>query len=153
MSLDSKLQTMRYEGWRGKVYKDTRGNPMVGWGFNLNDKLVKSMVPEDVRRGQRELTQAEGIPIFNKLYARAEKTARDYVGDKFDKVPEQLRNILTDMSYNMGDKINGFKDMKKAILTGDSQGIAFTMKDSKWFNQVGNRSKAHFNNIVSLGDY
>lgn len=151
--LEAKLSTMKYEGWRGNVYKDTRGNPTVGWGFNLNDKLVSSMIPDEVKTGKRELTQAEAFPIFDKLYSRAEQTARDYVGDSFDKLPETVRNIVTDMSYNMGDKVKGFEDMKKAILTGDSQGIAYAMKDSKWFNQVGNRSKAHFKDIVSMGDY
>jgi GH24 family phage-related lysozyme (muramidase) len=144
---------MNFEGWRGKVYKDTRGNPTVGWGFNLNDKLVKSMIPDDVRKGQRELTQAEGIPIFNKLYERAEKTARDYVGDKFDKVPEQLRNILVDMSYNMGDKIKGFKRMKTNILLGDTQGIAYEMRDSDWFGQVGRRSKAHYATVAGMDNF
>ena len=151
--LEDKLSTMKYEGWRGNVYKDTRGNPTVGWGFNLNDKLVNSMIPDDVKNGSRELTQAEGIPIFNKLYDRAEQTAKTYIGDKFDKLPDAVKSIVTDMSYNMGSKIKGFKDMKQAILTGDSQGIAYAMKDSKWFNQVGNRSKEHFKNIVSMGDY
>jgi GH24 family phage-related lysozyme (muramidase) len=153
MSLEAKLQTMKFEGWRGNTYKDTRGNPTIGWGFNLKDSLVKSLVPLDVQQGKRELTQAEAIPIFNKLYERAESTARDYIGDNFDKLPEQIKNIVTDMSYNMGDKVKGFEDMKKAILTGDSQGIGFAMKDSKWFKQVGNRSQAHFDSVVALGDY
>jgi GH24 family phage-related lysozyme (muramidase) len=153
MKLEDKLVTMKYEGWRGKPYNDTLGIPHIGWGFNLTDPIVKSAIPDDVKNGSRELTKSEAMPIFEKLYSRAEQTARDYVGDKFDKLPDAVKGIVTDMSYNMGSKIKGFKDMKQAILTGDSQGIAYAMKDSKWFNQVGNRSKAHFNNIVSLGDY
>jgi len=154
VSEEFKAQTKVFEGWRDKPYKDTRGVPTIGWGFNLNDKLVKALIPVEVKQGKRPLTKEEAMPIFDRLYTRAENTARAYVGFKeFDKLPEEVKDTVTDMSYNMGGKIHGFKDMKKSILAGDSLGIALAMKDSKWFKQVGNRSKQHYLSMVNMGDY
>jgi GH24 family phage-related lysozyme (muramidase) len=144
---------MKFEGWRDKPYKDSVGVPTIGWGFNLTDPVVASLIPEDVKQGKRALSQAEALPIFNKLYSRAEQTARDYIGDKFDKLPEQIKDVVIDMSYNMGDRINQFGDMKRAILSGDTQEIGFAMRDSKWFKQVGNRSKQHFATVTALENY
>lgn len=153
MSEIARKQTKQFEGWRDKPYIDTRGVPTIGWGFNLTDSLVKSLVPKDVQQGKRPLTKTEAMPIFDKLYARAESTARDYLGDKFDVLPDPVKDVVTDMSYNLGSKINGFKNMKKEILLGDTQGIGFEMMNSDWFKQVGNRSKQHYQTIVSLEDY
>lgn len=46
------------------------------------------------------------------------------------------------MAFNLGlTKLNKFVEMRKALLKGDYNKAADEMIDSKWYNQVGNRSK------------
>lgn len=153
MSMLPQEQTKMFEGWRGRRYLDTKGVPTIGWGFNMQDKLVKSLLPKDVLSGRRELKKEEAQPIFDKLYKRAEDTARKYVGESFDNIPSTARNVVVDMAYNMGGKLNEFEKMKKALLAGDYQGMGFEMRNSDWFKQVGNRSEKHYTDIVSMEDY
>ena len=54
---------------------------------------------------------------------------------------EQL-DILSNMTYNLGEGgIMNFKNMWSALEKGDIKTASTEMKDSKWYNQVGNRSR------------
>jgi len=137
-------QTKQFEGYRDKVYTDTRGNPTIGYGFNLNDKNMRSMVPADVIAGRRPLAQEEADNIFLTRYNQAARDAFNYLGPDMLKLDPQRQAIIVDMAYNMGpNKLAEFKRMKKAIQSGDYQRAASEMKDSDWYKQTGNRSKHH----------
>ena len=57
-------------------------------------------------------------------------------------MPVDKQEVLIDMSYNMGSaKLSSFKKMKSALQSGNYQQAAKEMEDSKWFKQVGRRSK------------
>jgi GH24 family phage-related lysozyme (muramidase) len=137
-------QTKQFEGFRDKVYTDTTGNPTIGYGFNLNDKNMRSLVPSDVISGKRTLSQEEADQIFLVRYNQAAKDAFSYLGDDMLKLDPQRQAIIVDMAYNMGpNKLAEFKQLKKAISTGDYTRAASEMKDSQWYNQTGNRAKHH----------
>jgi len=137
-------QTKQFEGYRDKVYTDTKGNPTIGYGFNLNDKNMRSMIPADVIAQKRPLTQEEADKIFIVRYNQAAKDAADFLGKDILKLDPQRQAIIVDMAYNMGpNKLAEFKKMKVAILTGDNQRAAAEMKDSSWYKQTGNRAKHH----------
>ena len=58
------------------------------------------------------------------------------------KMPDEVRAILTNMSFNLGGKrLKGFKKLIKAVKEGDYNKAADEMIDSTWYHQVGNRSK------------
>ena len=137
-------QTKQFEGFRGQVYQDTEGNPTIGYGFNLNDPAMRSMVPAEVIAGRRTLTPQEAEQIFLVRYEQAAQDAWGYLGETMNTLDPQRQAILVDMAYNLGpNKLAGFKKMREAIIAGDYPRAASEMKDSDWYKQVGNRSKHH----------
>ncbi len=141
--------TKEFEGFRGKVYKDTLGNPTVGFGFNLNDPEIKKQISPDIVSGRREMKISEAEPIFEKRYDIARKDAMSYIGPNvFNKLPEEKQNVIVDMSYNLGrNKLGGFKKFREAVIQGDDEKAAAELENSAWFKQVGRRSKHHVNVI------
>ncbi len=141
-----KRMTKSFEGFRGKIYMDSKGNPTIGYGFNLKDAGVRSLVPREVLQGKRTLTPKEADPIFENLYNRARNDAQYYAGERFHSLNPHQQDILTDMAYNLGlPKLLKFEDMRKGVQSGDENMTIKEMKDSDWFNQVGRRSKHHYN--------
>jgi lysozyme len=144
-------QTKDFEGFRSSAYLDTRGNPTIGYGFNLNDANIRSMVPAEVIAGKRQLSQQEADRIFMIRYNQAALDALRYIGyDTMKKLDPQRQAILVDMAYNMGsNKLAEFKKMKAAIQSGDYQRAALEMKDSNWYKQTGRRAKHH---VLKFGE-
>lgn len=140
--------TKHFEGWRGKPYKDTKGNLTIGYGFNIaDDTRRKSLgIPDDIIQGKREWTEKEALPIFDKLYEQARNDAVSYVGQEtFNKLNEGQQNVITDMAYNMGlTKLNEFIKMKEAMLSGDYKTAGKELKDSNYYKQTGRRAKNNY---------
>lgn len=144
--------TKYYEGFRDKIYIDTKGNPTIGYGFNLADEGVRSALPKEVVSGKRPLKQVEAEGVFNKLYTTAQKDAIAFAGqDTFGKLDPQRRDVLIDMSYNLGlPKLSGFKRFRQALQKGDYDKAAVEMKDSDWYHQTGRRAKAHYKTMMTM---
>lgn len=137
------LTTAEYEGFEPNIYTDTRGNPTIGHGFNLKDKMVRSLLPPEVLAGQRPITKDESLKAYGMLLGRARGEAINYMGqDTYDALTPQRQNIMTDMSYNLGHKLNEFKDLKQALINKDYGQASAEMEDSKWYGQTGRRSRA-----------
>jgi len=142
-----KEMTREHEGWDENIYPDTEGNPTIGYGFNLKDPLVRKLLPKEVVSGKRPLKKEEALGVYDALYARAELDAKNYAGESWDMIPLDVQGSLTDMSYNLGGpKLEGFVNMKKALQNYDYPGVAKEMVNSKWYKQVGDRSK----NLVNI---
>lgn len=150
---DDMDMTMQHEGWREKPYKDTVGKQTIGYGFNIDDPSVRALIPQDVLSGKRELNEKEAQPIFGKLYFRARNDVKNLVGeDTYSRLPDDVKGVLTDMSYNMGrNKLSGFVNMLKAVQRQDWQKTAAEMKNSKWYRQVGDRSKRLYGIMQNVG--
>jgi len=134
--------TQEFEGWSPNIYHDTEGIPTIGYGFNLLDAMVKSLIPEDVQSGKRKLTKEEADPIFRALYERAGQDAENIFGEQFSSYPPAAQTVFTDMSYNLGaNRLDDFVKMIAAAQSQDWANVSKEMEDSKWYNQVGNRSK------------
>jgi GH24 family phage-related lysozyme (muramidase) len=59
----------------------------------------------------------------------------------FDMLPEQVRLIVANMCFNLGQKrFGGFRKMLEAIEDGDWERAADEMLDSKWARQLPARS-------------
>jgi len=147
--------TQNYEGWVPNIYEDSEGYKTIGWGFNIDDEAIAKLLPKDVLSGKRKLTKEEATPIFTKLYANAKQDAINFVGeDVFSQLDPVRQNVLIDMSYNLGaDKLGGFKELRKALQSGDYKKAAYEMKNSKWFGQVGGRSKEHYKKMLNEPSY
>lgn len=133
-----KQMTKDFEGFRETPYLDTKGIPTVGYGFNIS----AGGVPQDVARGIRKMKRPEADKLFEKKYVEAENRAARFAGPQYDALSEDQQAILNDMAYNLGDKLFKFKNMRAAIKEQRLQDVPREMKDSAWYGQVGNRSKA-----------
>lgn len=119
-----KSMIKRHEGFRDYIYLDTVGVPTGGYGHAF---LEGSPFPRDVA----EL-------IFNHDFANA---VRDYnsLGLELDDV---RRGVVVDMLFNLGlTKLRKFRRTLAHLAAKDWEGAASSMEQSRWYGQVGNRSK------------
>lgn len=118
------------EGLRLTPYKDTVGVLTVGFGHTGDD------VVED-----RKITTDEALSILENDYRIAKEDARSLIPN-FDNLNDSQKTVFTDMSYNLGkNRLAKFKKMLAAIESDDWDKVVIEMQDSKWYNQVGDRSK------------
>ena len=60
----------------------------------------------------------------------------------FGDLPDEVQQILVNMMFNMGrPRLSGFKKFNAAIEAGDWTEAAKEGRDSRWYNQVSNRSE------------
>ena len=133
------VMTKEFEGFVPNVYKDTKGYDTIGYGFKLDNPLVKKLL------GNRKvIDRPTADTIFNTLYENAVKDAKSFLGEEqFNTLPINKQEAIIDMSYNMGlNTLSGFKQFKKALLKGDMKTAGKEMVNSDWWRQVGRRSKA-----------
>ena len=59
----------------------------------------------------------------------------------FASLPDQVQRVLVNMAFNLGrGRLSKFKKLITAVNEGNWQKAADEMVDSRWYNQVGNRS-------------
>ena len=138
-------RTKLNEGYRESVYKDSKGNPTIGIGFNLNDAdnlrylKERGVNAEALISGKEALTPSgvKQLYVFsmNKAYNDALKFDPDLASR-----PRAAQAAILDMSFNLGlTKLNKFVEMKKALQANDYQKAADEMVDSNWYKQVKTR--------------
>ncbi len=131
MGFRERLREMliRHEGLRLKPYRDSVGKLTIGVGRNLDDIGI---------------SEDEAFYLLENDIRRAEETAAECAalhGVVFESLPEDARLVLTDMAFNLGYKLSGFKKMFAALRAGDYEEAAREMLDSRWARQVGNRAR------------
>jgi hypothetical protein len=89
------------------VYKDSRGIPTIGIGFNLQvggAKLAISNVGADydkVLSGAQCLTDSQIMQLFEPSYEAAVYGAKGVVSS-FNSLCCEVQAVMTDMAYNLG---------------------------------------------------
>ena len=152
LSSESPAQrTASEEGFRSKVYVDTKGHKTVGTGFNLDSPDMKRLVPIDVQNGERELTQQENDEIFKVAYQDAQNHAISFVGQNtWGTLSDNQKGVLTDMSYNIGKAgLNKFHHLRLALQKHDLNGASNAILKSGYASQVPNRAKRNSELILS----
>lgn len=113
------------EGERLGIYKDSVGILTVGVGHNIQEKGISKavsrlMLKEDI---QDVVSDCRTLSYW----------------DNLDPV-RQL--IVADMVFNLGfSRFLGFRRMNAALDIGDYLLASAEGRDSKWYKQVGRRSK------------
>ena len=132
------------EGNKSTVYKDSKGIPHIGIGFNLEDTANRKFLKRegiDINElfDGRKLSENETRTLYNHSLTQAFKDAQKY-DPNFAKRPEAVKMTLVDMSFNLGlTKLNKFEKMKAGLMNNDYNVAADEMIDSKWYKQVKDR--------------
>jgi len=112
------------EGWSAVPYQDTRGIWTGGWGFNFSIGI-----PPKVAQFWLEYKIEEAFLLLI-------KNIRGFID-----LPENVRMVLIDMTYNMGlGGLLTFKKMLIAIEEGDYKKASEELMDSEYARQVPNRA-------------
>lgn len=123
-----------HEGKRNRPYQDSLGKWTVGIGHLIGDG---STLPPDM---DRTFTEEEIQSLFDKDYRHHKAAAEKIEGyDKFNPIGKAA---LIDLTFNMGPSwvtAKGFKRFEKAAKEGDAALAAQSLRESKWYEQVGNR--------------
>ena len=115
----------KHEGYRQHVYKCPAGYLTAGYGRNLETQGLSEheatlLLIGDIDRAERSLS--------GESYWSGLDTVR--------------RAVLTDMVVNLGwNGFCNFMRMRAALQRDDYQGAADEMVRSRWYGQVGERSK------------
>ena len=124
--------TLKNEGRFMPIKEDVEGIPHIGYGFNLTEKHVEKLIPEDVILGKRELNKEEGRDIFLKLYDVAKSDSKKYIGDKWNTLPDDAKKTIANMSYRMGlSRLSEYTKFKEALLVSDYKKAAEEIRKSK----------------------
>jgi hypothetical protein len=137
------------EGNKLSVYNDTKGNPSIGIGFNLNrSSAAASLVAanitasvEDLKSGKVSLTQDQVDKLFNSDLDSHKSVAKSYAqtyGKDFDSLPQNVQNVLINMTFNMGS-LDDFKLMGAALQKADYSEMARQIINSEYCREVKNR--------------
>ena len=124
------------EGVVYEIYLDHLGYPTLGVGHLI--------VEGDLEHGQDVGTPISEQRVRN-LFAIDLNTAIDeckvLYEDCWDDFPEEVQEILVNMMFNMGrPRLSKFKKMNAALREGDWVTASVEGRDSRWYDQVGNRA-------------
>jgi lysozyme len=134
-----KEQIKRHEGEVLNIYKDSLGYKTLGVGHlcQPNDPEYDWAVGTSV---SQEVVDMYYEDDFEKHY----KEAIHVFGSEedFEKLPEVIQRVLVNMCFNLGgSRLSKFRNMLKACRNHDWKEMAVQMEDSRWYGQVGRRSK------------
>jgi len=132
LEVQIKEDLVKHEGCKTEVYLCSEGIPTVGIGHML--------------LGVDGLEVGDDVPMeavlewFDSDYKEA-VTDCCAVFLNFGSLPDQVKRVLVNMAFNLGrNRLSKFKNMVTAVNEGNWIKAANEMVDSRWYNQVGNRS-------------
>lgn len=133
----------RHEGYRNKVYLDTKGNPTCGWGHLL---AVGSKVPREICEIFLKQDIADAISEFMRI---PKKVLPDY------RILNVVRRrVITELIFNMGlPRVLGFVRMWARIREQNWPLAAMELLDSKWAREdVGKARSRELSTLLRLGE-
>lgn len=138
----------RHEGVKNEAYFDTKGILTIGAGFNLKRADAKEKITSlgldyhNVCNKKQRLSNEQIYRLMKKDVETAISDAKNYVGKSWDSLNPKAQEVLIDMSYNLGSpRLSKFKKLRAALINRNYQEAAKEMKNSKWYSDVGNRSR------------
>lgn len=142
-----------HEGLEPKVYKDSKGIPTIGVGFNLNrtdsNDLLKSVGanPSKIKSGKEALNDKQ----IRKLLKYTLKEAKDDVNSlvkNFTSLPKSVQGVLIEMTFNLGLRgLSQFKKFLQYVEKKQWDKASKEMLNSYWSKQVGQRA-VKLSNII-----
>ena len=122
----------------------------IGIGYNLEnasaerDLLDAGVLPKDLASVMKvngmALTDKQADALFDISYQQATSRAQGF-SPNFRKLPQEMQETLINMSFQLGNRLNDFKDMRAALEEGDYDAVKKEMIDSDWAKQTPDRAK------------
>jgi lysozyme len=125
-----KEELRRDEGFRDKVYLCSQGHRTIGYGHLVdNARAIKTCTRLDAENWLRIDIERAIHVVESFLWPKA-----------IDEIDPIRQRVLTNMAYNLGFRLMGFKKFYKAIQNEDWAEAKIQMLDSLWARQVGDRA-------------
>jgi len=155
-----------FEGNVPYAYKDSKGVPTIGIGFNLlkpgakekisslglnYDKIVSEA---NLPKAQRtKLSPQQVQTLFKADVQTAISDAQRWIPN-LSSHPKPVQLVAIDLAFNMGaSTLSQFKNTKKLIEEKKYESAAQALQQSKWYSQVqDSRSHGHCQMLMELGD-
>ena len=134
-----KAQIKRHEGEVLEIYLDTLGYKTLGIGH-----LCQPQDPEYNWEVGTPVSQEVVDMYFEDDFTKHLQEAIHVFGGEleFYNLPEPIQMVLVNMCFNLGgSRLSNFKNMLSACRQHNWQEMANQMEDSKWYGQVGVRSR------------
>jgi len=132
LEVQIKEDLVKHEGCKTEVYLCSEGIPTAGIGHMLLE--VDGLEVGD------DVPMEAVLEWFDSDYKEA-VTDCCAVFLNFGSLPDQVKRVLVNMAFNLGrNRLSKFKNMVTAVNEGNWIKAANEMVDSRWYNQVGNRS-------------
>lgn len=132
----AKEDIIRHEGYVREIYLDTEKLPTFGVGH-----LVTELDPEYTWPVGSPVTDERILQAFHDDFMVALKDAQELFDD-FNSHSLTVQRVLVNMAFNLGrTRLGKFKNMIAAVNDKDYSRAADEMIDSRWYRQVGRRSK------------
>ena len=137
MDINKLKETLKIdEGVVYEIYNDHLGYPTFGIGHL-------------VLEGEPEHGLSVGTPITEERVDECFERDVEYVlndcrilHEDFDNYPEEVKQIIANMMFNMGrTRLSKFNKHNAALREGDWKTAAIEGRDSRWYNQVTNRAE------------
>jgi lysozyme len=123
-----KEELKRDEGIRLEAYLDSVGIWTIGVGHMLGPKRMTQITPDE----------CEALLDYDISLAASRATM--IVNVAFTPEDDVRFRAVVNMSFNLGDRLKGFKKFLAAYNIKDWDTAAREMMDSKWARQVGPRA-------------
>ena len=144
MTMRERYQIAVDEGTVYRTYLDPLHYPTGGVGHLMSDEEVKKYpvgteIPIEVVQRWLDEDMLEAVEAADRLL------------ENCPYFSEELHDIITNMAFNLGERgLRGFKRMWEAINRGLFSYAAEEMKHSRWYIQVGHRSKRLYERMKNL---
>lgn len=133
-------ELVRDEGLDSNPYRDSLGIWTVGIGHNLEEHGLPMGMLVDVISRAGGLNEGEINLLTNKHIAEAGGHL-DSIFPAWRAMSDTRQRVLMNMIFNLGPtRLQGFRLMFGALARKDYEEAAVQMMDSKWAEQVGERS-------------
>ena len=131
-----KEDLVRHEGYVAEIYLCSEGYPTFGIGHMVNESDMEFTWPVGT-----PVTDERILDVFHQdcdiAYSDACSLVLNFAGQAVD-----AQRVLVNMAFNLGrNRLSKFKNMLKYVNEGNYLMAANEMINSKWYSQVGRRSK------------
>ena len=131
-----KEDLIRHEGYVAEIYLDSENLPTFGIGHLVTEDDMEYSWPVGT-----PVTDERILDVFHKdcdvAYTDACALVLNFAGQAVD-----AQRVLVNMAFNLGrNRLSKFKNMLRYVNEGNYVMAANEMVNSKWYGQVGRRSK------------